>query len=244
MEQTAYHVRTPAFEGPLELLLSLIEKRKVFVNDVSLADVADEYIAHVRGLSAFPLADAAGFLLVASTLALVKSRSLLPGLDISEEEKADIADLQSRLATYKRIVNLAADMRARFGKSILFAKTGEMKRTVVFAPDPSVDKETLVTSMRDIIRRFPASTPVLPKTTVRKIVSLEETIGRLANRIAKSLSMSFREFTGSREERVEVVVSFLALLELVKQGTIDVVQDERFGDILMESRATNVPRYE
>lgn len=87
MEQTAYHVRMPAFEGPFELLLSLIEKRKVFAGDVSLADVADEYIAHIRGLSSFPVADAAGFLLVASTLALMKSRSLFRGFRLPMKKK-------------------------------------------------------------------------------------------------------------------------------------------------------------
>ncbi len=244
MEQTAYHVRASTFEGPLELLLSLIEKRKVFVSDVSLTDVADDYITHVRGLASFPIADAAGFLLVASTLALIKSRSLLPGLQLSEDEKADIEDLEERLRLYKRIVTLAGSLRERFGKHILFGKTAEGKRDVVFAPDSVVDITSLRESMRDMIARFPQAIVPLPETTVKKVVSLEHTINHLAERIARNLSMTFREFTGSREERVEIVVSFLALLELVKQGFIEVAQDERFGDILMESREGGVPRYE
>lgn len=243
MEQTAYQVCMPAFEGPLELLLSLIEKRKVFASDVSLADVADEYIVHVRGLASFPIADVAGFLLVASTLALIKSRSLLPGLDISDEEKADIVDLEERLATYKKIVVLASGMRERFGKYMLFGKTGEGKREVVFAPDASQNTQSLFGAIRDVIGRFPEEKEVIPEAVVRKVVSLEETITRLAERVARGLSVSFREFADARS-RADVVVGFLALLELVKQGAIDVTQRERFGDITMESLDAGVPRYE
>jgi segregation and condensation protein A len=233
----------PAFEGPFELLLSLIEKRKVFAGDVSLADVADEYIAHIRGLSSFPVADAAGFLLVASTLALMKSRSLLPGLPITDEEKTDVADLENRLATYKKIVERAVGIKEMFGKHILFTKAGETKRKVVFAPDLLVTSDTLAISMRDLIAHFPQKKEPLPETTVRKIVSLEETITHLAERMARNLSLSFREFTDARS-RADVVVGFLALLELVKQGAIDVTQGERFGDITIESMNAGVPRYD
>jgi segregation and condensation protein A len=242
MEQTTYRIHTEAFEGPLDLLLSLIEKRKVFASDVSLADVADDYIAYVRGLASFPVANAAGFLLVASTLALVKSRSLLPGLDITDEEKADIVDLEERLLVYKRIVNLATDLRERFGKRILFGKQGEGKRAIVFAPDPHQTADTLRDALKDVIARFPEEKEVLPEATVRKVVSLEETITRLAERVARGLSISFREFAG-QGARADIVVGFLALLELVKQGAIDVTQGERFGDITMESLEGGVPRY-
>jgi hypothetical protein len=90
-----FQVKTHIFEGPLDTLLSLIEKRKLFINDISLAQVADDYISYVKSLNDFPIADSAHFILIASTLVLIKSKSLLPTLTLSEEEESSIEDLES-----------------------------------------------------------------------------------------------------------------------------------------------------
>src|SRR5690242_7983178 len=87
-----YTVKTPAFEGPLDLLLDLIEKHKLAISEISLAKVADDYIAYVKTFSEFPVAMSAHFILVASTLLLIKSRSLLPNLALSDDEKGSIED--------------------------------------------------------------------------------------------------------------------------------------------------------
>src|SRR3989344_9116880 len=92
-----FHVKTEVFEGPLDLLLSLIEKHKLHINDVSLSKVTDDYISYVNAQVDFPMGQAADFILVASTLVLIKSKSLLPTLDLSKEEQGDIADLERRL---------------------------------------------------------------------------------------------------------------------------------------------------
>ena len=97
-----YLVNTHIFEGPLDTLLSLIEKRKLFISDISLAQVADDYISYVKGLENFPIADSAHFILIASTLVLIKSKSLLPTLTLSEEEEHSIDDLQARLREYQK----------------------------------------------------------------------------------------------------------------------------------------------
>ena len=90
----SFTVKQQQFEGPLELLLDLIEKRKLFVSDIALAQVTDDYIAHIKSSTEFPIADSAQFILVASTLLLIKSKSLLPSLDLTTEEQADIKDLE------------------------------------------------------------------------------------------------------------------------------------------------------
>ncbi|MEK7117749.1 MAG: segregation/condensation protein A, partial [Patescibacteria group bacterium] len=84
---TDFKVKTGDFEGPLELLLELIEKRKLHINDVSLSQVADDFIAHIKSLEEFPMNDSADFILIASTLLLIKSKSLLPTLELTEDEK-------------------------------------------------------------------------------------------------------------------------------------------------------------
>ncbi|MBC8465221.1 MAG: segregation/condensation protein A [Parcubacteria group bacterium] len=243
MEQTQFTVQTDVFEGPLELLLSLIEKRKVFASDVSLADVAGEYIESVRVVQDFPMADVAGFLLVASTLALVKSKSLLPNLSLTDEEKGDIRNLEERLALYEKVRVHATGIRKRFGESMFFARSVKIRSEQVFAPDEETTVATLRETIGAVISRLPEEKEKVPETTVKKIVSLETMMKQLSQRIEKSLSLSFTEFTGSRVEKVELVVGFLAMLELVKQGVVDVAQESRFGDITIESMRAGTPRY-
>jgi segregation and condensation protein A len=243
MEQTQFTIKTNVFEGPLELLLSLMEKRKVFASDVSLSDVAEEYIEKVRTVQYFPVSDVAGFLLVASTLALVKSKSLLPNLSLTDEEKGDIRNLEDRLALYEKVRAHATLLRKRFGEAMLFGRSVKVRNEKVFAPNEETTAMHLRETVGAVIQRLPEEKEKVPETTVKKMVSLETMMERLSQRIEKSLSLSFKEFTGSRVERVELVVSFLAMLELVKQGVVDVAQENRFGDIRIESMNAGTPRY-
>src|SRR5574344_205785 len=96
-----FHIDTEHFQGPIDLLLSLIEKRKLFINDFSLSKVADDYISQVRSFESYPIDDVANFLLVASTWVLIKSKSILPDLNLTKEEEQDIDDLKRRLALYE-----------------------------------------------------------------------------------------------------------------------------------------------
>src|SRR4051812_4242556 len=117
-----FKVKMEAFEGPLGLLLNLVEKRKLFINDISLSKVADDFISYVRELGNFPIAESAEFILVASTLLLIKSKSLLPTLDLTSEEQDSIEDLEKRLKLYQRIRDLTIHVREKFGKDIIFEK--------------------------------------------------------------------------------------------------------------------------
>ena len=96
-----FKVKIGEIEGPLELILDLIEKRKLHISDVSLSQVADEFIEYIKSFEEFPIQDSADFILVASTLLLIKSKSLLPNLSLTPEEQDNIEDLENRLATYK-----------------------------------------------------------------------------------------------------------------------------------------------
>src|SRR6478609_2971026 len=95
-----FAVKTPVYEGPLDLLLDLVEKRKLFVSDVSLAQVTDDFIKYIESHEEFPISESAEFIVIASTLMLVKSRSLLPMLELTQEEEASIEDLEKRLVLY------------------------------------------------------------------------------------------------------------------------------------------------
>jgi segregation and condensation protein A len=236
-------IKHETFEGPLDLLLTLIEKRKLFINDISLAKVADDFIAYVQQREHFPIAESAQFILIASTLLLIKSKSLLPTLNLTEEEEISIDDLERRLKLYQRIRELSTHIKDRFAKDIIFEKNQSRVITPVFSPDESMTIPNLLNSIRSVLTNLPKK-ETLPKAMVKKVISLEEMIDSLTKRIQSSLRMSFKEFAGvGKEEKVTVIVGFLAMLELVKQGVIDVKQESHTDDIEIETQSVGVPRY-
>lgn len=256
MAEEKFQIKTDVFEGPLDLLLSLIEKRKLLINDISLSKVADDFISYIKTHESFPTATAAHFILIASTLLLIKSKSLLPTISLTEEETASIEDLETRLKLYKRFKELSLGIELKFGKNIIFFKTPSRDIPVIFSPSEEIKTPSIFEAIQRVIESFPKK-EVLPKVVVQKIISLEEMIERLAERVSGSLKMSFGEFAkgqgskgneGSRhqttkEDKVNIIVSFLAMLELVKQGIIDVSQSSIHDDIDIETKSVAVPKY-
>ena len=240
------NVKTSVYEGPLDLLLDLIEKRKLLINDISLAAVTEEYLAKLGTTQELPMGETAEFISLAATLLLIKSRSLLPLLVLSEDESRDIKELQYRLAVYQLIKNSTRSLQLLLEGPTLYE--GTVPKTLpIFAPDTSVTPESLRAAARALVAGFP-TTLSLPKVVVGKIVSLEEMIDKLAQRVGAAMRLSFREFSGLSKkgaaQKPEIIVSFLALLELVKQGIINATQDKEFGDISLESSAVATPSYE
>jgi segregation and condensation protein A len=236
-----FQVRTPAFEGPYELLLQLIEESKLLVNDLSLAQVTDDFIQFVKGKAEFPMEDAAEFIQVAATLLLIKSKSLIPDLELSDEEQEDVDDLKRRLEAYEKAREAAKELSRIFGRSVMVS-AGEKTPEPVFAPSSDL---TLANIEKAFVEALAAleKEEKLPEARVRPLVSIEEMMDRLMDRVQKSLTMSFKDFSGSAKEKVEVIVSFLAMLELVKQGAIDVAQQGTFTDISITNLSASTPRY-
>lgn len=242
MEPT-FQVKTQTFEGPLDLLLSLIEKRKLLINEITLSQIADDYLAYVRSIADMPLKDTAQFLLVASTLVLIKSRSLLPSLPLTTEEERSIGDLERRLKLYEQYRALSVGLKDRFGKTMLFARREGGAQVHVFAPDQETTTPSVRSAVAGVIARFPKAV-VLPQVVVKKIMSIEDMMERLRTRVSTALKMSFKDFVGkTATEKKEVIVGFLALLELMREGVIDAVQHARFDDISVESQEVGVPKY-
>lgn len=232
-------VKTPVYEGPLEVLLELIEKRKLLINDISLAAVTDEYIARVNAMPSLPVGETAEFVSLAATLLLIKSRSLLPSLELSDDESRDIKELEYRLAVYQ-LLKEASEGLGRMEERYLYeGKVRELEP--LFIPDASATPASLRAAAQTLIDGFP-TTLTLPKVEVKKIISLEEMIDNMAARISKAFKMSFREFAG-KQGRGEIIVGFLALLELVKQGIIKAEQESQHGDITLEAHAVSTPSY-
>lgn len=239
-------VKTSVYEGPLDLLLELVEKRKLLINDVSLAQVTDEFIARVNAMPELPVGDTAEFVSLAATLLLIKSRSLLPTLELSDDESRDIKELEYRLEVYKIIKEASKNLGA-LSNNYLYEGT-PLPQEPLYVKDPTATAQSLRQAAQTLIAGFP-TTLAMPKVAVKKIISLEEMIERMASRVSSAFRMSFREFTKSHgakevaEQKHGVIVSFLALLELVKQGILKASQSDNFGDITLESDAVSTPTY-
>jgi len=243
---TQYTVKTTVFEGPLDLLLDLVTKRKLFVNDVSLSQVTDDFIHYIDEHDEFPIGESAEFIVVASTLMLIKSRSLLPMIKLSDEEEESVHDLENRLIVYARVKELASGLRNIFGKQIIFEKLPSKNPTIVFSPDSKTDTANILLALERVLDSLPKK-EVLPKVLVKKVISLEEMIEKLAERISKASKINFKDFHATKgaltyEKKVSIIIGFLAMLELVKRGAIRVTQEGR-GDIEIESELVNTPIY-
>ena len=237
-----FNIQTEAYEGPFELVLDLIEARKLLVNDLALASITEDFIAHVRAQEVFPVEETANFITIAATLLLIKSKSLIPDLALSEEEHADIDDLKRRLAAYEKVREAARELARVFGKSPM-ARAGWRPPEPFFAPSRDLTSIALEEALVRVLAAHEA-VEELPEARVKPLLSIEEVMDDLAKRVQSALTLSFRSFTGGKTEKVEIVVSFLALLELVKQGAVAAEQYEPHGDIrISHTMASAVPHY-
>lgn len=237
-----FEVKTEHFNGPFDLLLDLIEQRKLLVNEVSLSKVTDDFISYIETQKDFPMAEGAHFILIASTLVLIKSKSLLPNLELTPDEQSDIKSLETRLAIYKRIREAGVHIQRRFDRTPLFGPSHRNFTKTVFSPN-GVSRRGIIDAIQKVIAQIPRAEN-LPEVIVRKVISLEEMIGKLTARVEQCLKMNFREFSnGDKAEKINVIIGFLAMLELVKRGVIRVEQRTAFDDIDMETGNVNIPKY-
>src|SRR6185437_7351022 len=184
--KTNYTIRTAAYEGPFELLLDLIEKSKLSVSDISLAQVTDEYIEHVRSQAAFPMEDATNFIAVAATLLLIKSKSLIPDLELSDEEEEGIADLERRLALYEKTREAARELGKLFGRRVMLA-AGEREADVMFGPSNDLSADGLAKALAAALAAL-EKTKEMPEARVKPAISIEDMMDGLLKRVQTALT--------------------------------------------------------
>jgi len=237
-----FNIKTDTFEGPLDLLLDLVEKRKLLINDISLASVTDEYMQHVSVMQELSLPNTAAFVQLAATLLLIKSKSLLPILDLTQEEEEGIDDLELRLRRYALYRDIANDVADTFGKVMTHERQFVKSDRPLFVTDKFTTVESLETAIGDVLVNLPKK-EIKPKVRVRKVISLEDMMSRLQTRIEKQMKLRFSELLEDNTEKTHVIVGFLAVLESVKQGNILVAQLQRFDDIEIEQDRVRTPHY-
>lgn len=237
-----FQIKLADFEGPVEVLLRLVEDKKLHISQVSLAAVADDFINHLKDIEDGDKEQMANFILVASTLMLIKSVSLLPKLQVTAEETGSMEDLEKRLRLYQEIKRLSENVRANYGSKIIFTRDPSKEIVPIFSPSRDLTLTNLKLALERVIDNLP-KVERLPEVIVQKVISLEEAIESLATRVQSALKTSFQHFVRDKKEKVNIIVSFLGMLELVKRGIVQVEQASHFQDIEIETAGTTVPKY-
>jgi segregation and condensation protein A len=231
----ALEVFLEAFEGPLDLLLYLIRRQNIDILEINVAAITEQYMRYVNMMSAMQFELAAEYLLMAAMLAEIKSRMLLPrSADTEEEEEDPRAQLIRRLQEYERFKKAAEDIEEmpRVGRDVHIASAAppDLKKT---RPEPHVDLKELMIALADVLRRadmFESHHVQREKLSTRERMS--EVLARLSpNRFTPFVSL----FT-AEEGRLGVVVTFLAVMELIKESLIEIVQSDAFGPIHVKAR--------
>ncbi len=236
MSNVIYEVHLPVFDGPLDLLLHLIEREKLDISVVSLAQVADQFLGHVRGLDDVAPGTLADFLAVAARLVWIKSRLLLPqpkraGEDEQEEDPGEA--LARQLREYKRFKEVAQALQG--------IAAGGQRAFVRVAPAPEMERRltggevSLADFLAAAARAFairPAAQPV-NGVVAPFTVTIHDQIGLIARLTAGGRPITFSGLLQHARHRVEVIVTLMAVLELLKRRKVTASQDALFGEIVI-----------
>ncbi len=248
MSEQIYQVRLPMFEGPLDLLLHLIEKRQMEIVTVSLVAVTDQFIEYLRTWTEPQMGPLAEFAAMASRLLLIKSRSLLPRTNLPEDEAAvaevmaDAEAIRRNLLEYKLAKSIAAALRWREEAGLhSFARQSApllAEETLVRAPPQLLGAtgQALALAFR---RALAASREREPEELPLPIVTVAEKIEEIEQLLAQSPTFDLMMLIGDQPRRIIIVVTFLAVLELWHQHRIVVRQDDPFGAIIIARAVEN-----
>lgn len=224
-----FEVKQETFDGPLHLLLELIEAQELPITEVSLAQVAESYLKHINEHQP-PPEELADFLIVATKLLLIKSRAILP-VKI-EEEQEDPSTLALQLRLYKEFVEASKQLEARFNSdemSFPRPKADVVKVTEMVVHE-RLTTDAIHKSFLAMLKRLEPFFK-LQQAAIERVVSVKERLRQIHDAVLSRSRLNFSEVVGKGMTRVDVVVSFLALLELVKQRVVNVVQPDNFHDI-------------
>lgn len=234
-----YEVQTPVFEGPFDLLLHLILREQVDLYELRLSVIVDAYVEHLEALEGLDLDTATEFLLIAATLIELKAKRLLPGdddIDLDEE----LALWEERDLLLARLLECKTFKDAAVALSVLAADAGRSwprlagleDRFLAVAPDLLAG--VTASDLRDACMRCLAPKPV-PRVELEHVapirLSVTDAVEELLDELPRAGRLTFRRLTESLVEKLEVVVRFLAVLELYKQGLVDLDQPGNFGEL-------------
>jgi segregation and condensation protein A len=233
----ALEVILEAFEGPLDLLLYLIRRQNLDILDIDVAEITRQYLGYIELMASIQLELAAEYLVMAAMLAEIKSRMLLPRQQSEEEDEEDPrAELIKRLQEYERFKQAAEDVDElpRMGRDIHQA-TAEAPDRDQQRPHPDVDIKELVTALADVLKRsemFESHQVEMEKLSTR------ERMSQVMENLRDNQFVPFVALFTLEEGRLGVVVTFLAVMELIKESLVEIVQSESFGPIHVKAKTS------
>lgn len=233
----ALEVFLEAFEGPLDLLLYLIKRQNIDILEINVANITDQYMQYVEMMDAMQFELAAEYLLMAAMLAEIKSRMLLPRSEEHEEEEEDPrAQLIRRLQEYERFKKAAEDLDEipRMGREI-YQASAEPPNFDKTHPDPVVEMKELLLALGEVLRR--ADMFESHHVTKEKL-STRERMSQVLARLSDTQFTPFVALFTVEEGRLGVVVTFLAVMELIKESLVEIVQTELFGPIHVKAKTS------
>ena len=225
----ALKVFLEAFEGPLDLLLYLIRRQNLDILDIPITDITKQYIDYINLMEEIKLELAGEYLLMAAMLAEIKSRMLLPRPELEEEEEDPRAELVKRLQEYERFKKAAEDLDEipRLERDINIANAdAPNKEVVIKLPDVTL-KEVLI-AFHDVLKRAELNSELHFE---RETLSVRQRMSQIIKKIGTENFTDFSELFDLDEGRIGVAVTFLAILELLKDAMIDVVQNQEFAPL-------------
>ena len=226
----ALEVFLEAFEGPLDLLLYLIRRENLDITDIPVADITRQYIEYIELMQDLQLELAAEYLVMSAMLAEIKSRMLLPrSTDIEEDEQDPRAELVRRLQEYERYRQAAEDIDAmpRLGRDVYQAVAEPPERKVVAMP-PQVELQDLISAFQEVMKR---ASMYAHHHVQMESLSVRERMSSVLGKVNATQFTRFVDLFTPEEGRLGVVVSFLAILELVKESLLELTQAEPFSPI-------------
>lgn len=241
-------VKLEVFEGPLDLLLHLLEKNKVSIYDIPIVEITDQYLAYIREMQRQDLNIMSEFMVMAATLLDIKARWLLPKEETQEEEEEDPrAELVEQLLQYKMYKYMSMELKDRQLDASYHLYKAPTIPDEVREYEPPVDLDAMTDGLdlkilhdifESVMRRQENKLDPI-RSRFGKIekeeVSLEQKMASVERFLVNHRSFSFRDLLEKQGSRVELVVTFLAVLELMKAGRVFVRQEEIFGDIQIET---------
>ena len=233
----ALEVILEAFEGPLDLLLYLIRRQNLDILEIDVAEITRQYLGYIELMASIQLELAAEYLVMAAMLAEIKSRMLLPRQQSDEEDEEDPrAELIKRLQEYERFKQAAEDIDElpRMGRDIHRASAEAPDRDQQ-RPHPDVDIKELVTALADVLKRsemFESHQVEMEKLSTR------ERMSQVMENLRDNQFVPFVALFTLEEGRLGVVVTFLAVMELIKESLVEIVQSESFGPIHVKAKTS------
>ncbi|MGI6019622.1 MAG: segregation and condensation protein A [Marvinbryantia sp.] len=246
-------VKLQEFEGPLDLLLHLIDKNKVSIFDIPIVEITNQYMEYIHGMETSDMSVMSEFLVMAATLLDIKSRMLLPAEEDEKGEEIDPrAELVERLLEYKLYKYMSYELRDRQEDAAKAAYKEPTMPPEVLAYREPVDTQALLKGVtlanlnavfQDVMKRQESRMdPVRSKfgNVEKEEVNLEETITHVEKYIARHPKCSFRSLLKNQKNKMQVIITFLTILELMKIGKIEIQQEEIFADILITARENSL----